>query len=131
MGKNSRSGSGMNIPDLISEILETIFGLKILQFFDADPESFLPWIRDGNIWNFLTVLRIRDVYPISAALLKNINLSSTATQRNFIICFLFCADLIGICLWIWICDFLVADVSDWHRIPCLIVLDPRVRNPQF
>jgi hypothetical protein len=26
MGKKSRSGSGMNIPDHISEILETIFG---------------------------------------------------------------------------------------------------------
>jgi hypothetical protein len=27
----------MNIPDHISESLETIFGLKILKFFDADP----------------------------------------------------------------------------------------------
>jgi hypothetical protein len=36
MGKKSRSGSGMNIPDHISESLETIFGLKILKFFDAD-----------------------------------------------------------------------------------------------
>jgi hypothetical protein len=30
----------MNIPDHISESLETIFWLKILKFFDADPESF-------------------------------------------------------------------------------------------
>jgi hypothetical protein len=30
------SRSGMNIPDHISEKLETIFGLNILQFFDAD-----------------------------------------------------------------------------------------------
>jgi hypothetical protein len=39
MGNKSRSGSGMNIPDHISESLETIFGLKlkILKFFDADP----------------------------------------------------------------------------------------------
>ncbi len=31
------SRSGMNIPDHISESLETIFGLKILEFFYADP----------------------------------------------------------------------------------------------
>jgi hypothetical protein len=36
MGKKSRSGSGMNIPDHISENLETFFGLKILKLFDAD-----------------------------------------------------------------------------------------------
>jgi hypothetical protein len=29
----------MNIPDHISESLETIFELKILKFFDADPGS--------------------------------------------------------------------------------------------
>ncbi len=34
------SGSGINIPDHISESLETIFGLKILKFFYVDPESF-------------------------------------------------------------------------------------------
>jgi hypothetical protein len=33
------SGSGMNSPDHISESLETIFGVKILKFFDADPRS--------------------------------------------------------------------------------------------
>jgi hypothetical protein len=34
-------GSGINIPDYISSSLETIFGVKILEFFDADldPES--------------------------------------------------------------------------------------------
>ncbi len=37
MGKKSGSGSGMNNPDHISESLETIFGVKILKFFDADP----------------------------------------------------------------------------------------------
>jgi hypothetical protein len=31
------SGSGMNNPDHISKILESIFGVKILKFFDADP----------------------------------------------------------------------------------------------
>ncbi len=29
----------MNIPDHISESLETIFWVKILKFFDADPGS--------------------------------------------------------------------------------------------
>jgi hypothetical protein len=39
MGKKSGSGSGMNNPDHISESLETIFRVKILKFFDADPGS--------------------------------------------------------------------------------------------
>jgi hypothetical protein len=40
MGKKSRSGSGMKIPDHISESLKTIFWVKkILKFFDADPGS--------------------------------------------------------------------------------------------
>jgi hypothetical protein len=41
----------MNNPDHIPESLETIFWVKILKFFDADPESriFLTfWIRDGE-----------------------------------------------------------------------------------
>jgi hypothetical protein len=37
MGKKSGSGSGMNNPDHISESLETMFWVKILKFFDADP----------------------------------------------------------------------------------------------
>jgi hypothetical protein len=37
--KKSRSGSGINIPDHISESLETIFKVKILEFFDPDPGS--------------------------------------------------------------------------------------------
>jgi hypothetical protein len=38
----------MDNPDHISESLETIFGLKILKFFDADPgwEKFAPGIPD-------------------------------------------------------------------------------------
>jgi hypothetical protein len=35
MGK--KSGSGMNNPDHIFESLDTIFWVKILKFFDADP----------------------------------------------------------------------------------------------
>jgi hypothetical protein len=38
MGKKSRSGSRINIPDHISESLETIFWVKISQFFYADPD---------------------------------------------------------------------------------------------
>jgi hypothetical protein len=37
MDKKSGSGSGMNNPDHISWILETIFWVKILKFVDADP----------------------------------------------------------------------------------------------
>jgi hypothetical protein len=49
MGKKSDqdpgSGSGMNNPEHISKSLEIIFGVKILKFFDADPES---GVRDGK-----------------------------------------------------------------------------------
>jgi hypothetical protein len=45
MGKKSRSGSGMNITDHISESLETIYGLKILNFFDMDPDPG-SWIQN-------------------------------------------------------------------------------------
>jgi hypothetical protein len=38
LNPGSRSGSGMNIPDHISESLETIFGLKLLNFFNADSD---------------------------------------------------------------------------------------------
>jgi hypothetical protein len=37
MGKMSGSGFGINNPDHISDSLETIFWVKILKFFDADP----------------------------------------------------------------------------------------------
>jgi hypothetical protein len=50
------SGYGMNIPDHISESLETIFCVKILKFYssDADPGIFLTldpgsWIRDSGM----------------------------------------------------------------------------------
>jgi hypothetical protein len=38
MGKKSRSGSRINIPEHTAESLETIFWLKILKFYDADPD---------------------------------------------------------------------------------------------
>jgi hypothetical protein len=61
-------GSGMNIPDHISESLKQFFGLKILKFFDADPDlgsgirnlfDTGSGIQDGKI-------RIRDKHPGSA-----------------------------------------------------------------
>jgi hypothetical protein len=42
MGK--KSGSGMNDADHISESLETMFWVKILKFFDADPG----WKKHGS-----------------------------------------------------------------------------------
>jgi hypothetical protein len=47
----------MNNPDHISESFETIFWVKILKFFYADPGSGMPKIR------------IRDKHPGSATLL--------------------------------------------------------------
>jgi hypothetical protein len=43
MGKKSRSGIRIrdDHSDHISESLGTIFWVKILKFFDADPETFL------------------------------------------------------------------------------------------
>jgi hypothetical protein len=43
-----KSGSGMNNPDHISESLKTIFWVKILKFFDADPGSGMKKIRIRN-----------------------------------------------------------------------------------
>jgi hypothetical protein len=51
MGRNSASGSGMNNPDHIFLSLETIFWVKILKFFDADPgwRQFGSGLRDP-VW---------------------------------------------------------------------------------
>jgi hypothetical protein len=48
MGTKSRSGSGMNIPDHISESLETIFWVKILKFYDADVDPGSENLFDGS-----------------------------------------------------------------------------------
>jgi hypothetical protein len=46
------AGSGMDIPDHISESLETIvFGLKILKFFDADPDPGCTYKFGSEIWD--------------------------------------------------------------------------------
>jgi hypothetical protein len=61
VGKKSGSGSGMNSPDHIYECLDTIFPVKILKFFDADPGSGMEKIRSG----------IRDKHTGSATLILN------------------------------------------------------------
>jgi hypothetical protein len=63
MAKISGSGSGINKPD-ISKSFETIFWVKILQFFDADPgwKDWDPgWKKFGS--------EIRDKLTGSATLL--------------------------------------------------------------
>jgi hypothetical protein len=70
MGKKSGSGigSGMNKPDHISQSLGTIFWVKILKFFDADPGSGMEKIR------------IRDKHPGSATLLRSDPICSVFRQ---------------------------------------------------
>ncbi len=48
MGKNSGSGSGMNNQGHNSESIETIFGVKLLKFFDANPGRSRNYIRSGG-----------------------------------------------------------------------------------
>jgi hypothetical protein len=47
-----KSGSGKNIPDNFCESLETVFRLKILKFFYADPRFFFTldpgWMKFGS-----------------------------------------------------------------------------------
>jgi hypothetical protein len=69
MNKNpdpgSISGSGMNHPDHISESVKTIFWVKIIKFFEADPEwkKFGSGMEKFRIWDFM-----RDKHPGSATL---------------------------------------------------------------
>jgi hypothetical protein len=60
MGKQSGSGSGMNHPDHFSKSLETIFWVKILKFFDADPgwKKFGSWIRVKHTGSATLEIRI-------------------------------------------------------------------------
>jgi hypothetical protein len=48
MGKKSGSGSGMNNPDHISESLDIMLWVKILNFFDADTGSGMEKIQIRN-----------------------------------------------------------------------------------
>jgi hypothetical protein len=47
MGKKSGSGSWTNNSDRISEMLDTIFLVKILKFFDGDPGSGMKKFGSG------------------------------------------------------------------------------------
>ena len=60
MGKKSRSGSGMNIPDHIPESLITNFRVKILKFFDADPVSGIFETQDPGWEKFGSGVNIPD-----------------------------------------------------------------------
>ncbi len=59
LGKKSRSGSGINISDHISESSETIVWVKILKFFDANPGIFLTldpgWVPDPHNTGFFVL----------------------------------------------------------------------------
>ncbi len=86
MGKISGSGSGMNNADHISERLETIFWVKILKFFDADPgwKKFGSGIKDKHHG-----IPIRDKHFGSATLVSDIEklfqkcISSLTSNKDF------------------------------------------------
>jgi hypothetical protein len=77
MRKKSRSGSGMNIPDHVSDSLETISWIKILKFFDADPDqgSGIFLILDPG----MEKIRVRDKNIPDP---QHIGRSPSATERN-------------------------------------------------
>jgi hypothetical protein len=52
----------MNNPDHISNSLEKIFGLKILQFFDADPGSRMEKNADPGLNKFGSGINIPDAH---------------------------------------------------------------------
>jgi hypothetical protein len=58
----------MNIPDHISENIETIFWVKILKFFDADPGSGIFLTLDPGPWLIKIVSGIWDKHPEYATL---------------------------------------------------------------
>ncbi len=58
--KNRDPDPGWTSQIINSESFKTIFGLKILKYFDADPESFQPGIRDRKIRNRVSRKNIPD-----------------------------------------------------------------------
>jgi hypothetical protein len=63
----------MNNPNNISENLETIFWVKNLKFFDADPGSGMEKIRIRDVKKFGSgkeKIRIREKHPKSATMKK-------------------------------------------------------------
>ncbi len=71
LGKKSRSGSGMNIPSHIFESLETIFWVKILNYFlrirVRDPEILLT--RDSEWKKFGSGINITDPQHCSVSVI--------------------------------------------------------------
>ncbi len=72
-GLKSRFGSGMNISDHIFKGLETIFWVKILKFFDADPDSWIFLTLDPGFGVEKFGSGIRDKHPGSATLKTRLN----------------------------------------------------------
>jgi hypothetical protein len=62
-GMGKKSGSGINIPYHFSGSLETVLELKILIFFDADPESgiFLTLDSGSGMEKFGSGINIPDL----------------------------------------------------------------------
>jgi hypothetical protein len=77
MSKKLGSGSGIDILDHISQSLKTILWVKILKFFDADPESGKEENSDPG--SGMEKIRIQDKHPGSATLLRGTELSLKAT----------------------------------------------------
>ncbi len=75
--KNPDPESRMNIPELFPRASEKIFRLRILKFFDTDPDLFYPGsrIRDGTI-------RIRNKHPGSASLARVIDMQTLMVSTD-------------------------------------------------
>ncbi len=68
----------MNIPDHISESLETIFWVKILKFFYADPDPGSGIFLTLDPGSGMEKIRIRDKHPRSAnTLLEDVDTDRT------------------------------------------------------
>ncbi len=76
-GKKSRSGSRMNIPDQIPRAQKQFFGLKILEFFDADPGTGIFLTLDPGLKNLEPGSAIRDKHAGSATLLTGMSVTGT------------------------------------------------------
>jgi hypothetical protein len=77
MGKKSRSESGMTIPDHNFKSLKTIVWVKILKFFNADPD---PGILDPG--SGMGKIRIRDKHPDPKTLILTCDSKSNSKIRT-------------------------------------------------
>ncbi len=80
-----RSGQCCGSGDHISASSETIFWVKILKFFDADPESFWPWVRDPGWKNSDPgqTSRIRNTYKRTCLVEKKVFMSCVQNDEQF------------------------------------------------